>query len=55
MKQYTKIKTFRVSEKQNETLNKLKQKYNIKLQVFIREAIREKIQRDFPIIKEKKN
>jgi len=42
---YTKIKTFRTSQKQYDTLKKMKD-YNVDVGRFIREAIREKLQRE---------
>jgi len=42
---YTKIKTFRTTEKQYETLLKMKS-YNVDVSRFIRDAIREKIKRE---------
>jgi hypothetical protein len=43
---YTKAITLKISQTQNETLCKLRVK-NIKVSNFIREAIKEKIQRDY--------
>jgi len=43
---YTKVITLKISETQNKTLCKLRVK-NIKVSNFIREAIKEKIQRDY--------
>ena len=54
MKKYTKIHTIRFSEKQVESLDKLKN-YNVNISKFIRLAIKEKIQRDWKKIKESKN
>jgi hypothetical protein len=54
MKQYTVNKTVKLSETQNNTLNKLKTVYKINTQRFIREAIAEKINRDYKKIKQKK-
>jgi len=45
-------KTIKISKIQNETLNKLKTKYKINIQDFIRSAIREKIEKDYNKIKE---
>jgi len=46
MVKYTEIQTIRISKKQQETLSKLKRRgYNINQ--FIRNAISEKIQRDY--------
>ena len=44
-KMYTKIRTFRTTDEQHKTLNKMKS-YNIDVSRFIRDAIREKIKRD---------
>ena len=46
------IKPFRFSKKQNETLEKLKS-MNVNVPRFVREAIAEKIKRDWKKIKEK--
>lgn len=46
MRKYTKIKTFRVSEVQNNTLLKMK-KLNVDVGSFIREAVKEKIDREY--------
>ena len=46
MRKYTKIKTFRVSEVQNNTLLKMK-KLNVDVDSFIREAVKEKIDREY--------
>jgi post-segregation antitoxin (ccd killing protein) len=43
---YTKVVTLKISETQNETLCKLRVK-KIRVSNFIREAIKEKIQRDY--------
>jgi len=53
MKQYTKIHTIRFSHKQADSLEKLKE-YNVNISKFIRLAIKEKIQRDWKNIKERK-
>ena len=53
MKQLTEIHTIRFSKKQAESLKKLKE-YNVDISCFIRIAIREKIKRDWKIIKEEK-
>ena len=53
MNKYTVIHTIRFSEKQAETLQKLKD-YDVNVSKFIRIAIREKIARDWKNIKEKK-
>lgn len=56
MKQYTKTKVIRISENQLKTLQKMKT-YNIDVGNFIREAISEKIKKDYNqlIIKPKKS
>ena len=56
MKKYNKIKTLRISETQNKTLIKMKN-YNVDVSRFIREAIKEKINREYKslIPKPKKN
>ena len=46
MKQYTKTKVIRISETQLNTLQKIKS-YNIDVSKFIRDAIAEKIQREY--------
>ena len=51
MKQFTINKTIKISEKQNESLKILKS-YNINIGRFIRQAIKEKIQKDWKEIKE---
>ena len=53
MSKYTVIHTIRFSEKQAETLQKLKD-YDVNVSKFIRLAIYEKIKRDWKHIKEKK-
>ena len=53
MRQLTEIYTIRFSEKQAESLNILKS-YNVNISKFIRQAIKEKIKRDWKQIKEKK-
>ena len=53
MSKYTVIHTIRFSEKQAETLQKLKD-YDVNVSQFIRIAISEKIKRDGKQIKEKK-
>lgn len=47
------IQSFRVSVKQKETLAKLKTKYKVRVDWFIREAIKEKIERDYNFLVEK--
>ena len=56
MKQYTKTKVIRISETQLKTLQKMKS-YNIDVGNFIREAIQEKIKREYKelILKPKKS
>lgn len=46
MKQYTKTKVIRISDSQLVTLQKMKS-YNVDVGNFIREAIKEKIQREY--------
>lgn len=53
MKQLTVIHTIRFSDKQAESLQKLKE-YNVNISQFIRLAIKEKIARDWKQIKEQK-
>jgi hypothetical protein len=50
---YSENKTVKLTKIQKETLDKLKNIYKINTQHFIREAISEKIKRDFSKIKEK--
>jgi hypothetical protein len=51
MKQLTKIYRIRFSEIQQKTLNELS-KYNVNIPIFIRSAIKEKIQKEWPNIKD---
>lgn len=46
MQLYTKVKVIRISESQHKTLQKMKS-YNIDVGHFIREAIKEKIKREY--------
>jgi hypothetical protein len=46
MKIYTKTKVIRISETQHQTLQKMKS-YNVDVGKFIRNAIKEKIQREY--------
>jgi hypothetical protein len=46
MKQYTKTKVIRISETQLNTLQKMKS-YNVDVGKFIRDAIKEKIKREY--------
>ena len=46
MKKHTKIKVLRISETQHNTLVKMKS-YSVDVSQFIREAIKEKIQREY--------
>ena len=46
MKQYTKTKVIRITETQHQTLQKMKS-YNVDVGKFIREAIAEKIKREY--------
>ena len=52
MKKYSKIKVLRISETQHETLVKMKS-YKIDVSEFIRQAIKEKINRDHKDLKPK--
>ena len=54
MKQLTKSKTIRFTEPQINSLNIL-QKYGVNVNHFIRLAIKEKLQKDWKSIKEKKD
>ena len=53
MKQLTKSKTIRFSETQMNSLNIL-QNYGVNINHFIRLAVKEKLQKDWKTIKEKK-
>ena len=53
MRQLTKSKTIRFTETQMNSLSIL-ESYNINVNRFIRDAVREKLQRDWKSIKEKK-
>jgi hypothetical protein len=53
MNKLTEIYTLRISKSQAETLNKLKE-YDVNISQFIRLAIKEKINRDWKSIKERK-
>jgi hypothetical protein len=53
MKQYTESKTFKFSRQQMDAFRKLED-YNVNVSHFVRLAISEKIKRDWPGIKEKK-
>lgn len=53
MKQLTKSKTIRFTETQINSLSILKN-YNVNVNRFIRDAVKEKLQRDWKSIKEKK-
>ena len=53
MKQYTDIYTIRFSKEQSRSLRILKI-YKISIPKFIRQAIKEKIKRDWKLIKEEK-
>ena len=46
MKKYTKLKVLRITETQHNTLVKMKG-YNVDVSQFIREAIKEKIKREY--------
>ena len=52
MKKYTKTKVLRISETQHNTLIKMKS-YNVDVSEFIRQAIKEKINRDYKDLKPK--
>jgi hypothetical protein len=54
MRQLTKIKTIRFTEQQMNSLNIL-QNYGVNVNQFIRLAIKEKLQKDWKSIKEKKD
>lgn len=51
--QYTERKTFRFTAQQIHALEKL-ERYGVSVSRFVRKAISEKIERDWPIIKEEK-
>ena len=53
MKQYTERQVIMISKVQAQSLAKLKA-YDVNVSQFIRQAIREKIKREWPAIKEKK-
>ena len=53
MKQYAIRQVVMISEIQSESLTKLKS-YNVNISQFIRQAIKEKIQRDWKTIKDKR-
>ena len=53
MKQYTVRYTFMISENQNISLSILK-KYDVNIAQFIRQAIKEKLAKDWRTIKERK-
>ena len=46
MEKYCKIKTFRITEEQNNTLKKMKS-FNVDVGRFIRDAVREKIEKEY--------
>lgn len=52
MQKYTKIKVLRISDTQHKTLVKMKA-YNVDVSEFIRQAIKEKINRDYQDLKPK--
>lgn len=54
MKRYTEINTFRSTKKQKATLKKMKS-YNVDVGNFIRNAIKEKINRDYADLIPKEN
>lgn len=51
--QYTIIKSFRTNKIQKNTLDKLKNKYKIDISHFIRDAIKEKIDREYVNLQDK--
>ena len=53
MKQFTKSKTFKFSNQQMDAFKKLED-YGVNVSQFVRLAISEKIKREWPSIKEKK-
>jgi hypothetical protein len=53
MKQLTKSKTIRFTETQMNSLNIL-QNYGVNINQFVRLAVKEKLQKDWKLIKEKK-
>lgn len=53
MKQYTERQVIMISKVQAQSLSKLKT-YDVNVSQFIRQAIKEKIKRDWPKIKEQK-
>ena len=52
MRKYTKIKVLRISDVQHQTLVKMKS-YNVDVSDFIRQAIKEKINREYEELKPK--
>ena len=52
MQKYTKVKVLRISETQHQTLVKMKS-YNVDVSDFIRQAIKEKINREYEELKPK--
>ena len=54
MQKYNIVKPLRISEEQDSTLKKLKD-YKVNVSQFIRDAIKEKLKRDWKKIKEKKS
>ncbi len=54
MEKYTERQTVMISKVQKESLETLRS-YNVNVSQFIRRAIKEKLQRDWKSIKEKKN
>lgn len=53
MRQYTEIKTIRITKQQKESL-KILENYGVDVSQFIRLAVSEKLKRDWKSIKEKK-
>ena len=54
MKKYTKVKVIRISEQQHKTLVKMKS-LNVDVGNFIRQAIKEKIKKDYDYLTQKEN
>ena len=52
MQKYTKVKVLRISDVQHQTLVKMKS-YNVDVSDFIRQAIKEKINREYEELKPK--
>ena len=54
MKNYTKVKVIRISEQQHKTLVKMKS-LNVDVGNFIRQAIKDKIKKDYDYLTQKEN